>query len=65
MRHQDYLDKNATVVQRYLMGFLGSKEAKRMRIKIGAAIMVQALARGFLTRVRLRIDAMWDAEQRI
>lgn len=52
MRKRAMMHSNATIIQRHMKGFLGKKEAKRRRIKIGAAIMIQSLIRGFITRRR-------------
>ena len=46
------MNESATLVKRFMRGYIGKKEAKRRRIKIGAAIMIQSLVRGFLTRRR-------------
>ena len=54
MQRSDYLARNATVVKRFMKGYLGKKEAKRRRIKIGATIMIQALYRGFAVRLRFK-----------
>ena len=37
-----------------MKGYLGKKEAKKRRIKIGATIMIQSLYRGFAVRQALR-----------
>lgn len=55
MRQDKILNQKATIVKRYMKGYLGKKEAKRRRIKIGAAIMIQSLYRGFSARRALKI----------
>ena len=40
MKLAEFFNTNATVVKRFMKGYLGKKEAKRRRIKIGAAIMI-------------------------
>ena len=54
LRRADLMSKNATLIKRFMKGYLGKKEAKSRRIKIGAAIMVQALYRGFAVRQEIR-----------
>jgi len=54
MKEKNFYDSNATTIKRFMKGYLGKKEAKLRRIRIGASIMIQALARGFLTRRRLK-----------
>ena len=60
MREQHHLDCSATVIKRFMKGYLGKKEAKRRRIKIGAAIMIQALFRGFSARNELKMKLLWE-----
>ena len=54
LRRTELMNKNATIVKRFMKGYLGKKEAKSRRIKIGAAIMIQALFRGFAVRQEIR-----------
>ena len=54
MKEKDYKDRNANVIKRFMKGYLGKKEAKKRRIKIGATIMIQSLYRGFAVRQALR-----------
>ena len=63
MQLAKYFNSQATIVKRYMKGYLGKKEAKRRRIKIGAAIMIQSLFRGFAVRNKLKLQLMWEIEQ--
>ena len=50
MRLRALQNEQAHVIQRYAKGYLGFKKAKLQRIQIGAAIMIQSLYRGYVTR---------------
>ena len=63
MRRAAFLAAKATLVKQFMRSYLARKEAKRQRIKIGAAIMIQALYRGFCVRRQLEIKRLWDTEQ--
>lgn len=54
MRRERAQHEAATKVQKFLRGYLAMQEASNMRLQIGAAIMIQALWRGYLGRKRFQ-----------